>query len=163
LFIRTNSIAVDIAGRPAGVSRALGTATHAGTRRTSRAGLPVIFVLLGAPELLDDNFRSLATAAGVSLGSVGAIYQELQHGGFITTTIKGRSLGRTGKLFDAAQTALKIFAWADRGSWTARDAVDLHASSVHTAKAVDWTGCSPGDPRDLRVRRPTLAGLHPVS
>ena len=51
-------------------------------RALNPAGLKLTFALLCRPRLLDDNFRNIATAAGVALGTVGAAMKDLEARGF---------------------------------------------------------------------------------
>ncbi|HWE51567.1 MAG TPA: type IV toxin-antitoxin system AbiEi family antitoxin [Bryobacteraceae bacterium] len=51
-------------------------------RALNPAGLKLTFALLCRPGLLDDNYRNIATAAGVALGTVGADMKDLQARGF---------------------------------------------------------------------------------
>jgi len=51
-------------------------------RALNPAGLKLTFALLCRPELLDDNYRNIATAAGVALGTVGADMKDLEARGF---------------------------------------------------------------------------------
>jgi hypothetical protein len=51
-------------------------------RALNPAGLKLTFALLCRPRLLDDNYRNIATAAGVALGTVGAAIKDLAARGF---------------------------------------------------------------------------------
>jgi hypothetical protein len=51
-------------------------------RALNPAGLKLTFALLCRPRLLDDNYRNIATAAGVALGTVGADMKDLEARGF---------------------------------------------------------------------------------
>ena len=51
-------------------------------RALNPAGLKLTFALLCRPKLLDDNYRNIATAAGVALGTVGAAMNDLEARGF---------------------------------------------------------------------------------
>jgi hypothetical protein len=51
-------------------------------RALNPAGLKLTFALLCRPRLLDDNYRNIATAAGVALGTVGAAMKDLEARGF---------------------------------------------------------------------------------
>ncbi len=65
------------------------------------AWLRVVFVLLCRPELRSASYRDLATAAGVSLGSVGSIMHALQSRRYLATNMKRgtRVLLEPGNLF----------------------------------------------------------------
>lgn len=51
-------------------------------RALNPAGLKLIFALLCRPKLLDENYRKIATEAGVSLGTVSADMKDLEGRGF---------------------------------------------------------------------------------
>jgi hypothetical protein len=51
-------------------------------RALNRAGLKLTFALLCRPRLLDENYRNIAAAAGVALGTVGAAMKDLEARGF---------------------------------------------------------------------------------
>ena len=51
-------------------------------RALNPAGLKLTFALLCRPRLLNDNYRNIATAAGVALGTVGAAMKDLEARGF---------------------------------------------------------------------------------
>jgi hypothetical protein len=51
-------------------------------RALNPAGLKLTFALLCRPRLLDENYRNIATAAGVALGTVGADMKDLEARGF---------------------------------------------------------------------------------
>ena len=51
-------------------------------RALNPAGLKLTFALLCCPKLLDDNYRNIATAAGVAIGTVGAAMKDLEGRGF---------------------------------------------------------------------------------
>ena len=51
-------------------------------RALNPAGLKLTFAVLCRPRLLDDNYRNIANAAGVALGTVGAAMKDLEARGF---------------------------------------------------------------------------------
>jgi hypothetical protein len=51
-------------------------------RALNPAGLKLTFALLCRPRLLDENYRNIATTAGVALGTVGAGMKDLEARGF---------------------------------------------------------------------------------
>jgi hypothetical protein len=51
-------------------------------RALNPAGLKLTFTLLCRPRLLDENYRNIAAAAGVALGTVGADMKDLEARGF---------------------------------------------------------------------------------
>lgn len=99
-YLRGTSSVIDIQGRPVKLSRTLTKQDERRTRLTSRSGLQVLFVLLSVPSALDEPMRSIATASGVSLGSVASVFDELARRRYLTTTSRGRSLFRTNGLVD---------------------------------------------------------------
>lgn len=99
-YLRATSSVIDIQGRPAKRSRILTKRDERRTRLASRSGLQVLFVLLSAPGAIDDAMRSIATASGVSLGSVAGVLDELAKRRHLTTSSRGRSLHQTRELLD---------------------------------------------------------------
>lgn len=99
-YLRAGSSVIDIQGRPAKASRTLTKPEERGTRLTSRSGLQVLFVLLSVPSARDESMRSVATASGVSLGSVAGVLDELVRRRYLTTTSSGRSLHHTHELMN---------------------------------------------------------------
>jgi hypothetical protein len=99
-YLRAASSVIDIQGRPVKLSRTLTKQDERRTRLTSRSGLQVLFVLLSVPSALDEPMRSIATASGVSLGSVAGVLDELARGRYLTTSPRGRSLFQTHELVD---------------------------------------------------------------
>jgi hypothetical protein len=64
-------------------------------------GLKVIFVLLCQPELVNAPYRDIAAAAGVALGTVGWVFNDLRRLGYITETkARGRVYEDRGGLID---------------------------------------------------------------
>ena len=64
-------------------------------------GLKVVFALLCRPELLNAPYREIAAAAGVALGTVGAVLYDLGRLGFVTETkARGRVFQDRGGLID---------------------------------------------------------------
>jgi hypothetical protein len=100
VYLRANASVIDIQGRPVQRSRTLTRQDERRTRLSSRSGLQVLFVVLSAPDVLDEPMRSIASASGVSLGSVAAVFDELAKRRHLTTTSHGRSLQHTRELID---------------------------------------------------------------
>lgn len=161
VFLRANSTAVDIQGRPVGASRDLGSPAETATRLTSRSGLQIVFVLLAVPEIRDEPFRALAAASGTSLGSVAMVIQELTRRRFVASTSRGRSLYRTRELFDEwvdgyrlrlfARLRLGRFSADGRDWWrTSREAIDAVGGQWGGETALWALG------RDLRPARGVL-------
>ncbi len=70
-------------------------------RADTPAGLKTLFALLCHPELADDTHRAMAAAAGVALGSVPAVLQDLQQHGHLLVLGKRRRLHATRRVLDA--------------------------------------------------------------
>ncbi len=100
VYLRATASVIDIQGRPVQRSRTLTRQDERRTRLSSRSGLLVLFVLLSAPDALDEPMRSIASASGVSLGSVAGVFDELAKRRHLTTTSRGRSLQHTRGLID---------------------------------------------------------------
>lgn len=119
-YLRAGSSVIDIQGRPAKLSRTLTKPEQRGTRLTSRSGLQVLFVLLSVPGARDESMRSIASASGVSLGSVAGVLEELARRRYLTTTSSsGRSLHHTRELLDlwADGYRLRLYARLRLGSF----------------------------------------------
>lgn len=63
-----------------------------------KTGLKLIYQLLIEPELVCENYRTIASKTGISLASVSNIFEELQEDKFIAGTNKKRSLSRVERL-----------------------------------------------------------------
>jgi len=64
-------------------------------------GLRVVHALFTRPELLDAPYRDIADQAGVALGTVGQVLQDMKQGGFLVETqTKQRRLEHRKRLFD---------------------------------------------------------------
>lgn len=136
VYIRSGTSAVDIQGRPATASRPLTTAAAKGTRLTSRSGLQILFVLLSMPEVRDVSFREIAAASDTSLGSVAAVFQELERRGYLNAGAPGRSLHRTRELLDTWVDGyrLRLFARLRLGTF-ATDVTDWWRTSGEVVRA----------------------------
>ncbi|MEZ0190864.1 type IV toxin-antitoxin system AbiEi family antitoxin [Ralstonia solanacearum] len=58
----------------------------------SASALRMIFVLLSAPELVNRPYREIAAAAGVALGTVGSVFDDLRERGLLAGTAGRRLL-----------------------------------------------------------------------
>lgn len=58
----------------------------------SASALRMIFVLLSAPELVNRPYREIASAAGVALGTVGSVFDDLRERGLLAGTDHRRLL-----------------------------------------------------------------------
>ena len=65
--------------RPPPVSPVLGKTTRAFTT----AGVKVLFALLGCPSLLTAPYREIAATAGISLGTVSQVLEDLKQAGYL--------------------------------------------------------------------------------
>lgn len=63
-------------------------------------GLKLLFALIGDPELADKPQRAIAAAAGVALGAVPAILEDLQRAGHLLVADQHRRLNATKRLLD---------------------------------------------------------------
>ncbi len=78
------------------------TPGEASTRAGTAAWLRVVFVLLCVPALRSASYRELARAAGVALGSVGPVIQDLEKRGYLSVSNRRdrpRSLVNAARLF----------------------------------------------------------------
>ncbi|MEZ4754348.1 MAG: type IV toxin-antitoxin system AbiEi family antitoxin [Bdellovibrionota bacterium] len=64
------------------------------------AGMKVLFVLLCKPELINEAFREIAKLAGVALGTVAKVVEDLKKRNFLVEYKKERKLNNLKKLFD---------------------------------------------------------------
>lgn len=91
-----DGLLIDIRGRRLpGATGAL--ALPAAGRALTAAGAQVTFILLADPRAAGWPVRELATAAGVSLGTVSVVLTDLRAGGYLTPA-PSRSLARGGEL-----------------------------------------------------------------
>ena len=59
-------------------------------RAFTAAGLKVTYVLLCKPELVKEPYRAIAEAAGVALGTIGKVIEDLMQTGFLTEKPNGK-------------------------------------------------------------------------
>jgi hypothetical protein len=69
-------------------------------RATTAAGARVVFALICRPELIQATYRELALAAGVALGTVGGVLDDLQARGFLRKGKRAPNLRNTRQLVD---------------------------------------------------------------
>ncbi|SDR15343.1 type IV toxin-antitoxin system AbiEi family antitoxin [Paraburkholderia tuberum] len=82
-----------VTGRPANSEiRRLTSKSGKPAISASASALRMIFVLLSAPELLNRPYREIAAAAGVALGTVGSVLDDLREGGLLAGTDDRRLL-----------------------------------------------------------------------
>ena len=99
-------------------------------RADAPAGLKILFALLCQPALADATHRAIAAAAGVALGGVPAVLQDLQQQGHLMVLGKRRRLDATRRVLDV---------WAQAYARRLRDKT-LHAVYETTLfdKWADW-------------------------
>lgn len=71
-----------------------------GYRAATAAGVRIVFALLCRPELAEGTYRELARLAGVALGTVGPVLDDLRARGFLVVNKRGRALRDTNRLLD---------------------------------------------------------------
>ncbi|CAE6783760.1 type IV toxin-antitoxin system AbiEi family antitoxin [Paraburkholderia haematera] len=82
-----------VTGRPANPEiRRLASRSGKPAVSASASALRMIFVLLSAPELLNRPYREIAAAAGVALGTVGSVLDDLRERGLLAGTDDRRLL-----------------------------------------------------------------------
>lgn len=81
------------------------------TRAFRRAGLQVVFVLLAQPELVRAPYRRIADVAGVSLGTIPSVIEELRELGHVIGPASQRSLAGDDRL---------LASWTDAYAQTLR-------------------------------------------
>jgi hypothetical protein len=140
LYLRFGHVLLDIRGRrPA--SRAPASRT---LRAFQTAGVQVIFVLLSAPDLVNAAMRDIATASGTSVGSVHAVFSDLEAQGYLETRPAGRRrLHLARQLFDHWVEAhrLNLYPKLHLGSYSAADPT-WWRSADHAVRAAgcQWGG-----------------------
>lgn len=97
-YLRAPGLFVFIKGqRPSEDAAAtLGSATRLGGANAAR----LAFVLLCVPELLNAPYRTLSQAAGIALGAVGTVLNDLAKRGFITNNKSSRRFLEQDKLME---------------------------------------------------------------
>lgn len=142
MYLRSEALLLDVRGRtrpttprPADPDRLL--------RAFRPSGLKVLFTLLAEPDLIAGPFREIASAAGVSLGTVHWIVKELETLGHVRPGPPARRLVRTRELLDrwaeayavnlAPQLALARFDSADPDWWR-------QADDALIAEQAEWGG-----------------------
>ncbi|MDQ1830965.1 type IV toxin-antitoxin system AbiEi family antitoxin [Massilia scottii] len=89
-YLQAPGMLVLVKGQRPSKGSALSEALSEGVRAGGPSALRLAFVLLCAPELLNAPYRVLSQAAGISLGTIGAIFQDLARRGFINNARSGR-------------------------------------------------------------------------
>ena len=119
-----------------GRKRASKPVPAAAGRADTPVGLKILFALLCDPALADAPHRAIAAAAGVALGGVPAVLQDLQQQGHLLVLGKRRRLDATRRVLDA---------WAQAYARRLRDKT-LHG--VYVTPTFDAWAEWPLDPAD---------------
>jgi hypothetical protein len=138
-------------------------ATQANNRSSANSSsLRMIFTLLTRPELIRASYREIANAAGIALGAVGPIFQDLENRGLISSTDKeqGRQLLEPARLVDewTANYPIKLrpklherrFQAADFDWW----------KNVNPAKFHAWWGGEVAADRMTGILKPATQTLY---
>lgn len=64
------------------------------------AGLRLLYAFFTRPELLNVSYRSIASEVGVALGSIGPVFDELLHSGYLAEQDDGKYLLNKKRLFE---------------------------------------------------------------
>ena len=93
LYVHAPGQYILVTGRPANSEiRRLTSKSGKPSISASASALRMIFVLLSAPDLLNRPYREIAAAAGVALGTVGSVLDDLRERGLLTGTDDRRLL-----------------------------------------------------------------------
>lgn len=93
LYLHVPSQYLLVTGRPANPEiRRLASRTGRPAISANASALRMIFALLSAPELVNRPYREIAAAAGVALGTVGSVFDDLRERGLLTGTDNRRLL-----------------------------------------------------------------------
>lgn len=133
-FIRLPGLHVVVQGQPRPELRREATRPRAGATGTAQR---IIFALLCKPELLNAPYRAIARAAGVALGAVGRVLDDLEDQRFIVGGTQYWKLLEPERLFDQwvtyypAQLRPKLRPrrfTAERRDWWQHAQLDRHAA-----------------------------------
>ncbi|HVE11247.1 MAG TPA: type IV toxin-antitoxin system AbiEi family antitoxin [Paraburkholderia sp.] len=93
LYVHTPGQYLLVTGRPANPElRRLASQSGRPATSASVSALRMIFVLLAEPQLLNRSYRDIAAAAGVALGAVGSVLDNLRERGLLAGTDSRRIL-----------------------------------------------------------------------
>lgn len=93
LYVHAPGQYILVTGRPANPDiRRLATRSGKPAISASASALKMIFVLLCAPELINRPYREIASSAGVALGTVGSVFDDLRERGLLAGTDDRRLL-----------------------------------------------------------------------
>ncbi|MDM5179104.1 type IV toxin-antitoxin system AbiEi family antitoxin [Massilia sp. DJPM01] len=107
-YLQAPGMLVFVKGQRPSKDGALNAALSDGVRAVGPSALRLAFVLLCAPELLNAPYRVLSQAAGVSLGAIGAIIQDLARRGYINHAKSGRRFLEKNRLMNEWVTMYPI-------------------------------------------------------
>ena len=93
LYVHAPGQHILVTGRPANTDiKRLASRSGKPAISASTAALRMIFVLLSAPELVNRPYRDIASSAGVALGTVGGVFDDLRERGLLAGTDDRRLL-----------------------------------------------------------------------
>ncbi len=93
LYVHAPGQYILVTGRPANPDiKRLALRSGKPAISASASALRMIFVLLSAPELLNRPYREIASSAGVALGTVGSVFDDLRERGLLAGTDDRRLL-----------------------------------------------------------------------
>jgi hypothetical protein len=93
MHLRAPGQYVFVTGRPANPAiRTLASRSGKPAISASASALRMIFALLSAPGLVNASYREIAAAAGVALGTVGSVFDDLRERGLLAGTAERRLL-----------------------------------------------------------------------
>ncbi len=101
------------------------------------AGLKVVFVFLCYPDMVNDNYRTIARTAGVALGNIGGIIKDLKTHGFLLETGKKKyRLVEKRRLLDRfvdeypQKLRPQLLLGRYTGEWDWREKANVHINDV---------------------------------
>ncbi|WP_322057570.1 type IV toxin-antitoxin system AbiEi family antitoxin [Paraburkholderia sp. J63] len=93
LYVHASGQYMLVTGRPANPDlRRLASRSGKPAFSASASALRMIFVLLSAPELINRPYREIVSSAGVALGTVGSVFDDLRERGLLAGTADRRLL-----------------------------------------------------------------------
>jgi hypothetical protein len=108
VWLRFNGTHIDVRGRRP--ERTTPSPARGARRAFQASGLKTLLVLLSDPSMVNASMREIASASGVSIGSVHGVFAELESTGFLLRAKGTTQLLRRGQLLDewAAGYALNL-------------------------------------------------------
>lgn len=107
-YLHAPGLLVLVKGQRPSQGAALSDRLGEGARAGGASAARLTFVLLCAPGLLNAPYRVLGQAAGVSLGAIGPIFNDLARRGFINNTKDGRRFLEKQRLLDEWATTYPV-------------------------------------------------------